>query len=381
MQHSFLKYFDRINDKYGAWLFYLGLFLMIVGRSWFSTNKETPDAYFTLYLWFRHTGRLLLVCRLLLFSHKYPLYVLSCIIAFALIWYSHTLSGFRVLLYSFIIIAASKDTDFKTIQKVFLVAFPIILLVAFASWNLEWTGNIIKHKFNLIGHSRGLSNPNLTAFLLLMVTLLVLQYWDIKQTKVIWITCWSVAILVFILTLGLTSVTVLLLIPVLYYILCHYRIPSWSLALLPLICLLASILLSCYYGPSYGETTFESRFSIPALVYQNHGLSLFGQEYGYVNATMSKLTGAHTLCVDNIFLHLVLCDGIVIALLVYGFLGHFLYKIYRSGNPLLISSAIGITLSGMMEEILLDTTVNFMLLYYFNCFTPHSKTVSETIDS
>ena len=381
MQHSFLRHFDRINDKYGAWLFYIGLFLLIVCRYWFLPNKEMPNAYFSLHILFKHVGRLLIICRLLLFSRKYPLYVLFCIVIGTLFLYSFRTNSSSILIYSFFIIAASKDTDNKVILKLFLLSFLIVFCTALMSWNFGWTSDIVKHKFDLVGHSWGFTNPNTLAFLLLMSTLLVLQHWNIKQTKVIWMSCWATAILLFFCTLSLTSVIVLLLIPLFEYIQKLYRIPAWSLALFPSVCLLASILLSFYYGPSYGSTTFESRFSIPALVFQNYGLSLFGQKYGYVSFFSAWVTGEHPLCVDNLYMHLFLCNGIIIALLVIIFLSHLLYLIGNCGHPLLVSSAIGITISGMMETIPIDVITNFMLLYYFHLFAPLSKSVHEVFDS
>ena len=381
MVASFLKQFDKYNDKYGVWVFYLGLFLMIVSRYWYSFNQETPKDVLSLYLVLRHAGKLLIVFRILLFAHRYPIYVLCCIIAIITIWISHCLSGWGVLLSSFIIIAASRDTDIKIILKIFLVSFLIILVIAPTSLIIGWTGDVVKHKINMVGHSWGVSNPNTLAFLLLMLALLILNYWNIKKTKVIWIICWSTALLICIITLSLTSAVILLLIPILYHFLNRYPIPTWSLILFPWVCLLTSIILSYYYGPSYGETTFESRFSIPALVYQNHGLSLFGQDYGYVSFQKAWRTGVHPLCVDNAFMHLVLCDGLVIALFVFVFLSHYLYKLGNMRHPLLVSSAVGLILSGLMENIALDAMSNFLLLYYFFQYTPPSKPVQEELRS
>ena len=247
-------------------------------------------------------------------------------------------------------------------------------------WNYGWTNDIVKHRFDLVGHSWGFNNPNTLAFLMMMSTFLVLQYWDVKQTKVIWIACWSTAILIFFCTLSLTAIFIILLIPLFEYIQKYYRTPTWCLALFPSVCLLTSILLSFYYGPSYGLTTFESRFSIPALVFQNYGLSLFGQEYGFVSIFTAWVTGEQPLCVDNLYMHLFLCNGIIIALFVIIFLSHLLYLIGDRGNPLLVSSAIGVTLYGMMETISIDVIANFMLLYYFHLLSPPSKSVQEVLD-
>ncbi|MBR5068554.1 MAG: hypothetical protein IKX25_04065 [Bacteroidales bacterium] len=211
----------------------------------------------------------------------------------------------------------------------------------------------------------------------MMIALLALHNWNIKNTIVIWITCWTTACLVGLSTLCLTSIIILLLFPLFFYLLKHHHITSRSLALLPWLFLLASIILSCYYGPSYGETTFESRFSIPALVYQKHGLSLFGQDYGFVGFGKAWRTGLQPLSVDNIYLHLFLCNGVLIALFIFLFLSHYLYRIGKMEDPFLTSSAIGLTLAGLMENIPLDALTNFFLLYYFHHFTPFPKQVQK----
>ena len=374
---SFLKQFDKYNDKYGVWVFYLGLFLMIVSRYWFAVDEEAPRAYFRLRRVLLNTGQLLLFARTLLLLRKYPLYVLCCIVMLPIIMHSSSLSGWKLLLYSFLIIVASRDANIKITLRVFLVAFSLILITGIICFSVGWFSDITKHRLGIVPHSYGFTSPNTLAFLILLFILLILHYWNVQKTIVIWITCWTTAIFVGILTLGFTSVFILLLIPVLYYCLKSNSIPSWCLALLPWCCLLVSILLSCYYGPSYGETTFESRFSIPALVYQNHGLSFFGQDYGYVSFQKAWRTGAHPLCVDNAFMHLVLCDGLVIALFVFIFLSHYLYKVGNLRHPLLVSSAVGLILSGLMENIALDAMSNFLLLYYFLQYTPPTKPVQE----
>ena len=283
MQHSFLRHFDRINDKYGAWLFYIGLFLMIVSYYWFSTSKEMPKDYFIFRNAIFNISKSLLILRTLLFASRYPRYVLLCIAIYLILKLSAYLCGWNVITTSFIIIAASKDTDIKQSLRIYLIAFVLVLLAAPISWSIGWTGEVVKHKYGLIGHSFGFSNPNTLAALIQMLAVLALCFWNVHKTSVIWIICWATATLVGLLTLGITSVFILLLTPVIYYFVKQHPVPAWSLVFLPWFCLLASFILSCYYGPSYGETTFESRFSIPALVYQNHGLSLFGQDYGFTS--------------------------------------------------------------------------------------------------
>jgi len=379
MQSSFLQKLDQFNDKYGEWIFYMGLFLMIVGKYWFSFGDDCPHEIVVLRKLLLNTGILLLIVRILLFVRKYPLYVFCCIILYPIFKLSYSLSNWYVILYSFIIIAASRDANIKNILRVFLAAFCIILISGPLLYSVGWLSDITKQRLDYRAHSFGFTSPNTLACLIQMLALLVLLYGNIKQTKIIWIVCWATALLIGILTLGISSAVILILIPIIYLCLKHYSFPAWILALLPWCFLLMSIALAYYYGPSYGENTFESRFSIPALVYQNHGLSLFGQEYGYVSFTQEWETGIRSLCVDNVYMHIVLCEGVMIALLVLLFLSHYFYRIGRMGQPLLTASAIGLGLFGLMEYITLDASFNFLLLYYFHQFTPFSKPIQRRL--
>jgi hypothetical protein len=126
MQIPFLKQFDKFNDKYGEWVFYLGLFLMIVSFNWLTVNQEMPEGYYYLRIWLFRSGVLLLVVRTLLFFHKYPLLVLCFILLLPIFKYSYSLCGWNVILCSFVIIAASKDADIKIILRIYLSAFLLI---------------------------------------------------------------------------------------------------------------------------------------------------------------------------------------------------------------------------------------------------------------
>ncbi len=374
-----MKKLDQLNNDFGKWIFYLGLFLMIVGKYWFSFGDDCPHEFVVLRKLLLKTGILLLIVRILLFFRRYPLYVFCSIILYPIFKLSYSLSDWYVILYSFIIIASSRDTNIKTIQRVFLVAFCIILISGTLFNAIGWLDDVTKLRVNYRAHSFGFTSPNTLACLIQMLAILALLYWDIQKTKVLWIVCWAAALLVGLLTFGVTSAVILILIPILYLCLKHYPIPAWILALLPWCFLLLSIALAYYYGPSYGDNTFESRFSIPALVFQNHGLSLFGQDYGYVSFTQEWETGIHSLCVDNVYMHITLCEGLMIALFVMLFLSHYFYRIGRIGHPLLTASAIGLGLLGLMEYVPLDASFNFLLLYYFHQFTPFSKPIQKLL--
>lgn len=379
MLNSFINRFDKFTDKYGVWVFYIGLFLIIIGKYWFALGDDAPLGYRILRRGLQHAGYWLLIFRVLLFVPKYPLYVLCCVILFPIFKLSYNLGGWNLMLYSPVIIAASRDSDIKVVFRIFLLTFTLILISGPIAFAIGWFSDITKHKDILTAHSYGFTSPNTLACLMLMLVLLVLLYWDVKKAKVIATACCVTASLVGILTLGISVIFILLLTPLLYYFLKRYPIPAGYLTLLPWGCLLLSIILSFYYGPSYGATTFESRFSIPAFVYQNHGLSLFGQEYGYVNFNQAWKTGVQSLCIDNVYMHLVLCDGVVVALIVLLFLSHYLYRIGQMERPLLTSSVIGLFLIGLMEYVTLDASFNFLLLYYFHHFKPLSKSAGRYV--
>lgn len=90
------------------------------------------------------------------------------------------------------------------------------------------------------------------------------------------------AVLAFVITKRLSEPICLLLLPLVYLMFQQKPTLMRWLWLMPLACLLISVFLAWWYGPGYGSTTFESRFSIARMIFDRDGLTLFGQDCGLV---------------------------------------------------------------------------------------------------
>ncbi|MBP3269151.1 MAG: hypothetical protein J6L98_00590, partial [Bacteroidales bacterium] len=147
------------------------------------------------------------------------------------------------------------------------------------------------------------------------------------------------------------------------------------LTLFPLACLFLSIALAFHFGPGYGDTTFESRFSIPALVYDRvGGLKIFGQDCGLTNWFASE--PPESLALDNGWLNLFLCDGLLVGGVVMTILSHMFLMIGRTGDPLLCAMACCYAVGGMMEKMVFTSYLDFLPLVYVSLLdktTPAEK--------
>ena len=243
--------------------------------------------------------------------------------------------------------------------RIFRVFF---LLALPASYLLGWAGNLVKHIGSLQGSSFGFKSPNsLAAFLALAVSV-GLYLTKERRWAVVFAVCWSAAVLTFLLTLSRSQVLLLVVLPVLHLFLQKFRPKPWLLAALPFACLALSVLLAIHYGPGYGTNTFESRFSIPALVYEKYGLSPFGQECGLRN--WFKGVYPYRLAIDNGYLALLLCRGVFICLAALAVMAHLLYLVGKKGDALLTAMACCMTVLGMMEGIPFFVKFSFLPLLY-----------------
>ena len=238
----------------------------------------------------------------------------------------------------------------------------LFLIVLPASHLLGWAGNMVKHIGSLQGSSYGFKSPNsLAAFLVLAVSV-GLYLTRERRWAVVCAICWPAAALTFLLTLSRTQVLLLVALPLLLLFLQKFRPKPWLLAALPFACLALSVLLAIHYGPGYGTNTFESRFSIPALVYEKYGLSPFGQECGLRN--WFKGVYPYRLAIDNGYLALLLCRGVFICLAALAVMAHLLYLVGKKGDALLTAMACCMTVLGMMEGIPFFVKFSFLPLLY-----------------
>ena len=352
-----------MNKTSFVWLFHAGLMLLLLAHFPFSPTEASQATFSQLSLILGRIGVVLLALRVLTLLLYYPRYILASICMLVVFRFSYILGGTRNMFYLTLVVAASCGTDMKVALKIYLAYLVFFLIACPLSWIAGWTDNIVTHMGQLQGSSLGSLNPNHLALFLTMAIFLGLYLSKERRTVVIWVICWSAAALNFALTLCLTQTLLLLALPVVYLLFHRTRPTPVFLAILPIAFLAISILLACYYGPSYGSNTFVSRFSIPALVYQKYGLSMFGQDCslaGWFNGVFP-----FNLPLDNGYLDLFLRDGLVTGLAGMAFLIHFGYLLGRKGDGLLSAITCCILASGMMEHVPFDIHFSFLPLFYF----------------
>jgi len=342
----------NIDRRIGPGLFYgaLVLCLLSVFPLW---SYDIPPVLKHIGRWTTYTGALLCLIRLVLMVAERPKYVLLCVVCGLVILISVQNGGREYLIYGFLLVVCSRDCDIKVILRIYLGYFVFMLLAAPLTWQLGWTANITKHKMGLQGNSWGFSNPNILAYFLAMLSLTVCTIFRKCRERIpLFVICWTMAAVTFFLTLSLTLTIALLAFPLIYLLIERLRPAPALMACLAVACLTLSVLLALCFGPGEGNTTFESRFSIPYLFYQTHGLSWMGNDNG-------------TVYLDNFFLALALRDGIIPGIIILAFFSHYFYRLAKMGQPFVLALAVCVFLTGFMEEYPLLYLVNFPLLFYF----------------
>ncbi len=364
------------------WLFYIGLALILFSLQRFEWTGFTPTFIEKVQFILNRLGLGLLVLRLLSLAPAYPRFVLASSCLVAVFWFSHILSvssGKLNLYYIVLVAAASRGVDAKTALKLYLAYLVFFLVVCPASYSLGLTGNVLKHIGPLQGGSFGFSNPNYLAMFIAMAASLGLYLFNVRRTATVWIVSGLAAVLIAFLTLNRTFTLLMLALPVFYLLFERKKPEPWMLAVLPAVCLAISIILACIYGPGYGSDTFESRFSIPALVYKKCGLSLFGQDCGldrWANGVWPYLN------IDNGYLNLFICGGVVTGLVALGFFTHFMYLVGKRQDGLLSAVACCIAISGTMESAPFNLFDSFLPLLYMSLadeFAPESRKAADAV--
>lgn len=359
-----IKIIDYINIKYGTWLFYVALSLMLLSFYWIWTN-DIPASIRHLGYLLKHVSQFLFALRIALQIHRHPRFVLLCCIIIPILYLPIVFGGEQVLFNSGLAIAASRDSKFRITTRIFLVTYLAILIIAPILWHYGFACDIVKHKYGLVGHSWGFTNPNRYGCFLQVVLFLLLFKSKLSQVRHIAISCIIGAIIIGFITVSTTSVMILLLLPIIYYAVNKYRIkPEWYM-FLPVIGIVVSIALAIYYGPSTGETTFESRFSIPYLIFRDHGLSWVGQDCNLVYWKEAFRTGQDAIYLNNMFLSFFLRDGIIPGLIALCFYTFYLYRIAQKSSPLIISFTLCFFLLAFSQEYTLNVMLSFPLFLFY----------------
>ena len=134
------------------------------------------------------------------------------------------------------------------------------------------------------------------------------------------------------------------------------RRPGYTVASLSLL----SVVLAVHYGHGYGSDSFGSRFSIPAIVFGKYGLSPFGQHLGL--STWFGGKPPYALTIDNAYLNVFLCSGVVVGIIAISLLSWLFFLIGRKGDPLLSAISLCVAIVGIMEHTPFDV-FNFTALF------------------
>lgn len=361
-----------IDRKYGNWIFYAALVSMLLSAYWV-WSRDLPISVRMISVHLLTLSKYLCCIRIGLLSWKYPRYVLLCALIIPLFYVSSRLCQSPILLKTALIVTASRDSDIRIILKIYLTIFLIVLFAAPISSALGWTGDIVKHKLGMVGHSWGFYNPNRYAFFLQMLLFLVILFFKVEKTRYVVLFSWFFAALLGWLTLSATSVIVLLVFPILYYWFKNSPRTAMAFAFVPMLLTILSISLSIYFGPTTGESTFESRFGIPYLLVERHGISLLGRDCGTVTMIDSIRKGIEPLYMNCFYLDLIVKRGVIIALIVLAFYSHYLYRLGRMQSPLLGAMVICLAFTGLMQLHVSNIKFDFLLLYYFKHSVVHEK--------
>lgn len=309
-------------------------------------------------------------CRILLLSYRNPKYFLCCLIILSALYIVFRQSGSGGILYSGMAVAASRGCNYRTVLRIYLIAFLLVLCITPIFFSLNWTTDIGKHIGTAVGHSWGLSNPNILGTLILLLTILTILNFKNLRTRQIYAICFLGAIIAGATTLSRTSVLLLMVFPFMLTIFNRYHIDPKCWMILPMAGFAVSLGLAAFYGPSHGATTFESRFSIPYLLYEKHGISCFGQKCTSI-VTWHKAfkTGQEALYLNNIYLGIVLQYGILAWTIAMGFMSLLFHRIGSCNNSTIKAAAVIIFLLGFSQLYPLQLRMNFILLSFFSMET------------
>lgn len=346
---------EDLDRRFGAGVFYTALVLMLCSYAWFSFRVWNNEMH-EILIFIRRLPLILFGIRIVLLGGRHPKYMLGCLLVSAVLFMSSRITDNRELLRLGMAVMASREVRNRVTVRIYQGLYLLVPLAGLILYLLGIAFDLQTHELGMEGHSWGLINPNVLAMLLFGFLLSVLLYIPLRRNGAVLAVCWTAAAVIWVLTLSKAVVLVLVLLPLFYMSLKKWKPSASLLALAPWGGLLLSVALLLYFGPSDGESTFESRFSIPYLSYQEHGLTWLGHRISPV---------AEDLPLDNVYLRHFLISGILPGACVLTFYSHYLYRMGQVGNPMLLAMQCSVLLIGFMEFFPLDIVRNFLILFYF----------------
>lgn len=376
----------RWNDKYGPWLFYVGFGMLMLSFNFFWLSDEAPSAISDMQRVASLTGRRLLYLRVLLMFSRHPRLVIGYFVFRLFAAFSIAAGGEKIIYLSALAITASCDTNVRVTLRIYASVFLVFIAIAFSSYFLGWAEDIQRHRWGMTGHSWGFNNPGLFSIILMGLTMVGLLLFEtrsapynkeghlLKGKHLLVYFTFLVAVLDFYLTKRLSEPICLLLLPLVYLL--FQKKPAFMcwIWLMPLACLLISVFLAWWYGPGYGSTTFESRFSIARMIFDRDGLALFGQDCGLVGYRTAWKHNITPLALDNSYMRLFLLNGVIVGSVVFILWSILLFRIGRMKNSLLASFGVVMSVWLIMESVIFNVHCNFFLFYLL---VPYAAKTSE----
>ena len=365
------------NDKYGPWLFYIGFGLLLLSFNFLWISDEAPSTISEMQRVASLTGKFLLYLRVLLMSSRHPRLVIGYFVFRLYVAFPIAAGGDQIINLSALAITASCDTNVRVTLRIYASIFLFFIVTAFSLYFLGWTEDIQRHRWGMTGHSWGLNNPGLFSITLLSLTMAGLLLFETRSAfqnrrghlltgnYLLFFSTFLMAVLTFVMTMRLSEPICLLLLPLVYLLFQQKPALMRWLWLMPLACLLISVFLAWWYGPGYGTTTFESRFSIARMIYDRYGLTLLGQDCGLVGFRAAWKNNIPPLALDNSYLRLFLCNGMIIGSVVLAVWSFILFRIGRMKNSLLASLGVVVSIWAIMESVVFNVQDNLLLFYLF----------------
>jgi hypothetical protein len=363
------------NDKYGPWLFYIGFGLVMLSFNFLWISDEAPSTISEMQRVASLMGKFLLYLRVLLMSSRHPRLVIGYFVFRLYVAFPIAAGGDQIINLSALAITASCDTNVRVTLRIYASIFLFFIVTAFSLYFLGWTEDIQRHRWGMTGHSWGLNNPGLFSITLLSLTMAGLLLFETRSAfqnrrghlltgnYLLFFSTFLMAVLTFVMTMRLSEPICLLLLPLVYLLFQQKPALMRWLWLMPLACLLISVFLAWWYGPGYGTTTFESRFSIARMIYDRYGLTLLGQDCGLVGFRAAWKNNIPPLALDNSYLRLFLLNGMIIGSVVLTVWSFILFRIGRMKNSLLASFGVVISLWAIMESVVFSVQDNLLLFY------------------
>lgn len=371
----------RWNDKYGPWLFYIGFSLVMLSFNFLWLSDEAPSAISDIQRVALLAGKSLLYLRVLLMFSRHPRLVIGYFVFRLYVAFPIAAGGDQILNLSALAITASCDTNVRVTLRIYASIFLFFIVTAFSLYFLGWTEDIQRHRWGMTGHSWGLNNPGLFSITLLSLTMAGLLLFETRSAfqnrrghlltgnYLLFFSTFLMAVLTFVMTMRLSEPICLLLLPLVYLL--FEKKPAFMrwIWLTPLACLLVSVFLAWWYGPGYGSTTFESRFSIARMIFDRDGLTLFGQDCGLAGYKTAWKNNITPLALDNSYMRMFLRNGMIVGSIVIFLWSILLYRIGRMKSSLLASFGVVMSIWFIMESLVFNVYHNFLLFYLLVPYT------------